>query len=92
MPTIELAPEHGAARALARAIDRNAKDITHRVLKRRREPALGGQRPYAKTGLRRDLNVLVGMVQAYRIICGIPLPQDTLVNYDTARRIVEEMK
>ena len=91
MPTIELAPEHGAAKALVRVIDRRAKDITHRVLKRR-ESGANWKGPYAKTQLRRDLNVLVGMVQAYGVICGIPIPQDTLYNYDNARRLVDELR
>lgn len=87
-----IAPEHDAARELARVIDLRAKSLTHRALKRRRDPAIGSQRPFAKTQLRRDLNVLVGLVQAYGVICGIGMPQDTLFHYDNARRAVEELK
>lgn len=73
-------------------IDRRAKRITYCALLRKNDPKVRGQRPYSKATLSREFNILLGMVLAYQSLVGEPLPQDTLLHYDTARRAIKEMK
>lgn len=93
MTLCPIAPEHDAARQLEREIARRSKNLSHRALTRKNCCGRGRHldKPYQKAGITKDLHVLVGMMVAYNIICGIPLPQDALYHYDNARRAVEEM-
>lgn len=77
--------------ALLVVIERRAKRISHYVLLRKENPKIRGLRPYSKAQIGREFNILLGMVLAHNMLTSQVLPQDTLMHYDTARRLVKEM-